>query len=258
MSCQEMQELLHGYVDGELDLVRTLHIEQHLRDCPACARAYAHQQALRSTLRASALYFTPPEPLEQRIRAAVRRAGTADMRTWGWSWHWLTLGAALACVAIVLWSIVPILIESPAQDHVLQELVADHVRSLMVDHLTDVPSSDSHTVKPWFEGKLDFSPPVPDLTPQGFRLAGGRLEYLAMRPVAALVYQRRDHLINLFIWPGEPDAGVSDTVVTRQGYHLAHWRAAGMNYWAVSNLNQGELQEFVRAVRQQSLPTASP
>ena len=122
----------------------------------------------------------------------------------------------------------------------------------MVDYLTDVTSSDSHTVKPWFEGKLNFSPPVPELTVQGFRLVGGRLEFLGERPVAALVYQRREHVINLFTWPAQPEAGGHETMVTRQGYHLAHWRVSGMSYWAVSNLNQRELREFVRAVRQQT------
>jgi anti-sigma factor RsiW len=252
VSCQEVQDLLHGYVDGELDLVRTLDIERHLRDCSACARVHADQQALRSALRTSALYFTPPEPLEQRIRAAVRRGSNADTRTWGWSWRGLSLGAAVACVTIMLWGVMPLLIESSAPDHALQELVAGHIRSLMVDHLTDVTSSDSHTVKPWFEGKLDFSPPVPDLTMQGFRLVGGRLEYLGKRPVAALVYQRREHVINLFTWPAPAEAGGNETTLTRQGYHLAHWHVSGLSYWAVSNLNQGELQEFVRAVRQQT------
>jgi anti-sigma factor RsiW len=252
VSCQEVQDLLHGYVDGELDVVRTLDIDRHLRDCSACARLYAHQQALRSALRGGGLYFTPPEPLEQRVRAAVRRVSDADTRTWGWSWRWLRLGAAMACVAVVLWSVVPLLMKSSAPDHALQELVASHVRSLMVDHLTDVTSSDSHTVKPWFEGKLDFSPPVPELTMQGFRLVGGRLEYLGERPVAALVYQRREHVINLFTWPAQPEAGGDETMATRQGYHLAHWHVSGMSYWAVSNLNQRELQEFVRAVRQQT------
>lgn len=247
-----MQDLLHGYVDGELDLVRTLHIDRHLRDCSACARLHAHQQALRSALRDGALYFAPPAPLERRIRAAVRRVSNADTRTWGWSWRWLSLGAAMACVAIVLWGVVPLFMKSSAPDHALQELVASHVRSLMVDHLTDVTSSDSHTVKPWFEGKLNFSPPVPELTVQGFRLVGGRLEYLGERPVAALVYQRREHVINLFTWPAQPEAGGHETMVTRQGYHLAHWRVSGMSYWAVSNLNQRELREFVRAVRQQT------
>ena len=252
MSCQEMRNLLDGYVDGELDLERTLQIEQHLRDCPACACLHAHQQALRSALRDSALYFSPPKPLEQRIQAAVRRVSNAEARIWGWPWRWLSLGAALACVALVLWGVVPLLIESPTPDHVLQELVAGHVRSLMVDHLTDVTSSDSHTVKPWFEGKLDFSPPVPELTTQGFRLVGGRLEYLNRRPVVALVYRRREHVINLFTWPAQPETGDREATMTRQGYHLVHWQASGLSHWAVSNLNRGELHEFVRAVRQQT------
>ena len=141
-------------------------------------------------------------------------------------------------MALALWSVMPLWIKSSAPDYALQELVAGHVRSLMVDHLTDVTSSDSHTVKPWFEGKLDFSPPVPDLSTQGFRFVGGRLEYLDQRSVAALVYQRRDHVINLFMWPAQPEVGGYETMVTRQGYHLAHWQEAGMSYWAVSNLNQ--------------------
>jgi len=252
VSCQEVQDLLHGYVDGELDLVRTLDIERHLRDCSACAPVHAQQQALRSALRDSALYFTPPEPLESRILVAVQRVSNANTWTWEWSWRWLSLGAAVACVAIVLWSVMPLSIEFSSPDHALQELVAGHVRSLMVDHLTDVTSSDSHTVKPWFEGKLDFSPPVPELTMQGFRLVGGRLEYFGKQPAAVLVYQRREHVINLFMWPAQPQAGGNATMVTRQGYHLAHWQVSGMSYWAVSNLNQAELQEFVRAVRQQT------
>lgn len=256
MSCQEVQDLLHGYVDGELDLVRTLDIERHLRECSACARVHAQQQALRSALRDSALYFTPPAPLESRILAEVRRVSHANTWIWRWSWRWLSLGAAVACMAIVLWSVMPLSIESSASDHALQELVAGHVRSLMVDHLTDVTSSDSHTVKPWFEGKLDFSPPVPELSMQGFRLVGGRLEYLGKRPVAALVYQRREHVINLFMWPAQPATSGDATMVTRHGYHLAHWRGSGLSYWAVSNLNQAELQEFVRAVRQPT--SASP
>lgn len=252
MSCQEVQDLLHGYMDGELDLVHTLDIERHLRDCSACSRVHTQQEALRSAIRDSALYFTPPRPLEQRIRATVRGVGNADTWVWRWSWRWLGLVAAVACMAIALWGVMPLWIKPSAPAYALQELVAGHVRSLLVDHLTDVTSSDSHTVKPWFEGKLDFSPPVPELSTQGFRFVGGRLEYLDQRAVAALVYQRRAHVINLFMWPAQPEIDGHETIVTRQGYHLVHWQEAGMSYWAVSNLNPAELQEFVRAVRQQT------
>ena len=199
MSCEEVQELLHGYLDGELDLVRTLAIERHLRDCPVCARLHAQQESLRSAIRDSGLYFTPPEPLERRIREAVRGVGRPDTSAWKWSRRWLGLGAAAACMALVLWGVLPMWFQPSSPDGAPQEVMAAHIRSLMVDHLTDVTSSESHTVKPWFEGKLDFSPPVPDLSLQGFRLVGGRLEYLDGRAVAALVYQRREHRINLFI-----------------------------------------------------------
>ena len=252
MSCQEVQDLLHGYMDGELDLVRTLDIERHLRDCSVCTRLHAQQEALRSAIRDSALYFTVPDPLEQRIRAVIPGVGKADARPWRWSWRWLGFGGAVACMAIALWGLMLPWSKPSISDYALQELIAGHVRALMVDHLTDVTSSDSHTVKPWFEGKLDFSPPVPDLSMQGFRLVGGRLEYLDTRSVAALVYRRREHAINLFIWPAQSDADGNETKLTRLGYHLVHWQASGISYWAVSNLNQRELQEFVQAVRQQT------
>jgi anti-sigma factor RsiW len=153
-------------------------------------------------------------------------------------------------VALLVWSLVPMLTGPSANDRLTRELIAGHVRSLMVSHLTDVASSDQHTVKPWFEGKLDFSPPVIDLTEQGFPLVGARLDYLDNRPVAALVYQRQQHVINLFIWPAAHDAEKGEQMVTQQGYHLLHWAQAGLSYWAVSNLNLDELQAFVQRVQQ--------
>jgi anti-sigma factor RsiW len=139
-----------------------------------------------------------------------------------------------------------------------QEVIASHVRSLMANHLTDIPSSDRHTVKPWFNGKLDFSPEVQDLNAQGFPLIGGRLDYLDNRPVAALVYQHRQHFINLFIWPSTHDADRTRKPLMRQGYHLCYWTEGGMTYWAISDLNNAELQEFVQLMQNPASATPSP
>jgi anti-sigma factor RsiW len=132
---------------------------------------------------------------------------------------------------------------------VAQDVVVNHVRSLLADHLTDVASSDRHTVKPWFAGKLDFAPSVVDLSAEGFPLVGGRLDYLEHRPVAALVYGRRKHTINLFIWPSEHASGGAPQSTTNQGYQIAHWHEAGTTYWAISDLNSGELRQFVQLIR---------
>lgn len=168
------------------------------------------------------------------------------MRRWSWQTA-SALAAGLALVVVVVYRFAPGAPKVSPADLVAREVLASHVRSLMANHLTDVPSSDQHTVKPWFNGKLDFSPPVRDLSAQGFPLVGGRLDYLEGRPVAALVYQRRRHFINLFIWPSSADSGKQ--VVMQQGYNMHHWAESGMVYWAVSDLNNSELEEFVGLIR---------
>jgi anti-sigma factor RsiW len=251
VNCQETQQLIHGYVDGELDLVKNLEVEQHLQDCPACARAHVELQAVRAALQHSSLSFRAPAGLRQRVRSTLARTGPRNRVPVWLPSRWLAVAAAVLVLAAGGGLVAYLATRSDAE-RLTEELVASHVRSQMLPgHRVDVVSSDRHTVKPWFEGKLDFTFTVPDLESQGFHLVGGRLDYLAHRPVAALVYQRRKHHINLFVWPAPPGAESSPRASERQGYHLWHWLQAGMTYWAVSDLNERELQEFGRACQEQ-------
>jgi len=252
LSCQTAQEFIHAYVDGELDLARSLEIEQHLEQCEVCAVAYRSQTVLRSALKDSSLYHSAPAGLEKRIRSSLRREAKSEAGRRVFGWRWLPVGAMalILLLALVIWRAAPGI--RPAGDDLLaQEMVSNHVRSLQLEsHRTDVISSDQHTVKPWFDGKLDFAPPVKDFSGQGFPLLGGRLEYLNNRAVAALIYQRQKHFINLYIWPTEQSSATSEVATKRQGYNLLHWTNSGMTYWAISDLNGVELHEFARLVQE--------
>ena len=245
MICQEARKLIHAYLDAELDLVRSLEIEVHLNDCQTCAQAYNELRSLHSAVSDTALRFEPPAALRNRVRAAVQEESEVTNRSARLSWRWLIPAVSFAVLLIVAWSLFAFLSRPTTSDLVAQEIVSSHVRSLMEKHLTDVPSSDQHTVKPWFDGRLDFSPPVKDLASAGFSLVGGRLDYIGNRPVAALVYQHQQHYINVFVWPSTGASDVSEKALVRQGYNLISWTNAGMNYWAVSDLNLAELREFV-------------
>jgi len=255
LSCQRAQELIHGYTDGELDLVRSLEVEQHIHECEICARTYRSQTMLRSSLKNDSLYYSAPENLKKRIQSSLRKEARTEVSPRGLGWRWLTVGASLAfvlLVGVVAWRLAPRSIRPSGDELLAQEIVSDHVRSLqMPGHLIDVLSTDQHTVKPWFDGKVDFAPPVKDFASQDFRLYGGRLEYLNNRAVATLIYQRRLHYINLFIWPAEQAGSTGEVAIQRQGYNLIHWSGSGMNFWAISDLNSVELHEFARLVQQE-------
>jgi anti-sigma factor RsiW len=257
VTCEEFNTLIHAYLDGELDLPSTLQIEAHFPECASCAQTYENHRALRAAMSSGKLYFKRPNELAERIHVALHEANKAERRASIWKvpklmprriwWPWMSIAASAVLVAMVGWRVGSVASRPTPDDLLAQEVLSSHVRSLMANHLTDVPSSDQHTVKPWFNGRLDFSPSVKDLSGDGFPLVGGRLDYLKDRPVAALVYQRRKHFINLFVWPSAEDSKTN--TVMRQGYNLFHWTQSGMTHWAVSDLSWTELQEFVRLVQ---------
>ena len=252
MTCTDIQAAIHGYLDGELDAVRNLEVEQHLQHCAVCSQTYNADQSLQRAIKTGSQYYRAPAHLRKRIQSSIRQVGKSQRTLPAMPWRWLAVAASVSFVVILAWALVPRLYGIDAEQLVAQEVVSSHVRSLMVAHVADVMSSDQHTVKPWFTGKLDFSPPVKDLAKEGFPLVGGRLDYLQNRPVAALVYQRRNHVINLFIWPSSDDTHAKTKALARHGYHLVHWSKAGMMYWAIADLNDTELQEFVRLVQASS------
>jgi anti-sigma factor RsiW len=213
-----------------------------------------HQDpVLDALLKAKASHYEAPAELRERIGAALTRSdpmpASSQRLARGAPWRqWLNMGVAFACGLIASVAVIQFFPMADEQDRLAQEVVSGHVRSLMAAHLADVASTDQHTVKPWFAGKLEFSPPVYDLASEGFPLAGGRLDYIEQRPVAALVYKHGQHTINLFIWPA--DGNDAQKSATRQGYHLLHWTRDAMAYWAVSDLNPDELAQFRDALLQ--------
>jgi anti-sigma factor RsiW len=272
MTCDEAIKLMDGYLDGELDPITSQAIEQHLRDCGRCDQAYKTHGSLIRAIGNATPYFKASAELGERIRSSLReettdhpvRNGVRGAQVlfhkrqpelwsilWETPWNWLGLAAAIILAAVIALNVVPRLQRSGADQFLATQLIASHVRSLMANHLTDVASSDQHTVKPWLDAKLDFAPPVVDLSSEGFPLVGGRLDYLDNRPVPALVYQRRKHFINLFVWPAGSDAAGATKAMTRQGYQLFHWVDSDFNYWAVSDINAKELQEFKQLFEEQ-------
>jgi anti-sigma factor RsiW len=246
LSCDETRELLHAYVDGELDLAHAVGVERHLDDCPACARARDELLALRALVQSAAPRFRAPDALHRRVQESLSRPRPTLRRVFSWRRYVvpLTVAASLAFVFGLGWLAAWTWYRPGAEELLARQVVANHVRSLMAEHLLDVASSNRHTVKPWFLGLVNFAPDVPDLA--GFALVGGRLDYLDERPVAALVYKRRDHVINVFLAPADREPDAKARAINIRGFHLLHWVRSGKAYWAVSDLNEEELREFVR------------
>jgi anti-sigma factor RsiW len=252
MSHQQVRELLDAYIDRELDIVTSVEFERHLADCPECRATLEQYQQLHASVNAQIPTFELPENLESKIRGQLRSVeqnhrGAAG-REWFPRWRTWALAATVGLILAFGALLFQIASRPSASQMLAQQVVAAHIRSLMANHLTDVASTDQHTVKPWFSGKLDFAPVVKELTSQGFPLAGGRLDYLNNRAVAALVYKRRQHTINLFVWPSaDSDRDLRTTTI--KGFNVVYWTQSHMTYWAVSDLNAAELKDFARDVQ---------
>ncbi|HEY6952272.1 MAG TPA: anti-sigma factor [Bacteroidota bacterium] len=248
MDCKDARQLLHAFIDRELDLLKSLEVEEHLKGCSACRAYFEEYSVLKTSLQADSLYHRAPVRLQQSIRNSLGLSTRILPRSLTRSWKTWTLAASFIFAVLVVWRAGGIQFGQAKEEAVAQEVLDAHIRALMTNHLTDVLSTDKHTVKPWFDGKIDFSPEVPDLNPQGFILVGGRIDYLDARPTAVLVYKRRLHVINLFSCTATASNPGTLRSVTRQGYHVLSWTSAGMDYWAVSDLDEKELREFVTNV----------
>ncbi len=249
--CSEWELMLHGFVDNELDAAHSLQIERHVATCPHCAQQLESLQALKQRIAQPGVHWRTPDHVRAQVLAAISREAarapaprqaTTEFSALEFVRKWLFVPSLAALAASLFLVVGPMSDRSPVGD----EVVASHVRSLLVDHLTDVATSDQHTVKPWFNGKIDFAPPVVDLVREGFPLQGGRVDYIGGRVVAALVYKRQSHVINLFVWPVSSDATTATvrTASSRDGYNLENWRAGGLNFWAVSDGNADDLARF--------------
>jgi anti-sigma factor RsiW len=262
MNCTESEILLHALVDGELDAGHTRDVEAHVATCPACADEFTAFRELHDAVHAAGLKETAPAHLRNRIEAALqvpsarviapRKFLRPSRRTF---FGGFAVGTALS--AALAASLVLTVVRTDQEQTVASEVVSAHIRSLQAGHLMDVETSDQHTVKPWFNGKLGVAPPVIDLTAQGFRLLGGRLDYIDGEPVASVVYQRRKHIINLFVAQRLGASHASARIKAIQGYNVRNWSEAGLDFWAVSDIAPDELDEFGQKIATALHPAGS-
>jgi anti-sigma factor RsiW len=256
MTREEANRLLHAYIDGELDPVKSLELEAHLAENPSVRAACERLREMSAAIRDKADYHAAPAWLEARVRAAIPAGSenaSAGPTRWRWlksagsfalTADWLRPAASFATVALVTWVVALGTLRPSEDDRITQEVLASHVRATLASRFYDVASSDQHTVKPWLSARLAFSPPVADLSASGFELVGGRLDYIGAQPVAVLVYKRRAHLIDVFVWPVE--AQKSEQTLAHDGFNIERFARNGMSFWLVSDLNRDELDDFAR------------
>jgi anti-sigma factor RsiW len=239
MTCDEAEILLHALIDGELDAGHAREVEDHITGCPGCAAQVKAYREMSRTIAGADLRYAAPPLLRRRIEAALPQARVPNRRA---VLRGFAMGSAVSAIAAT--GLVAIVLRGDDEARIQSEVVSAHLRSLQAGHLTDVLSTDQHTVKPWFNGKLDVAPPVVDLTAQGFTLIGGRLDYVDARAIGAIVYRRRAHVINLFVAQTASAERQAARIETIQGFNIRRWSERGLNYWAVSDLAADELADF--------------
>src|SRR5206468_7673805 len=239
MTCDEAEILLHALMDGELDAGHAREVEDHLAGCARCAAQLASYREMSNSVARAGLGYTAPPALRRRIEATLPEVRAPNRRA---VLRGFAMGSAVSAIAAT--GLVAIVLRSDDEARIKSEIVSAHLRSLQAGHLTDVVSTDQHTVKPWFNGKLDVAPPVLDLTAQGFTLIGGRLDYVDAHAIGAVVYRRRQHVINLFVSQTSSTERRPAKTDTIQGFNIRHWSDRGLNYWAVSDLAKDELADF--------------
>jgi anti-sigma factor RsiW len=239
MTCDEAEILLHALLDGELDAGHARAVEDHVAGCPRCAAQLAAYREMSKAVAGADLRYAAPLALRRRIEASLPQTRAPSRRA---VLRGFAMGSAVSAIAAT--GLVAVILRSDDEARIESEVVSAHLRSLQAGHLTDVISTDQHTVKPWFNGKLDVAPPVIDLTAQGFTLIGGRLDYVDTRPIGAIVYKRRAHVINLFVAQTASSERHAAKIETVQGFNIRRWSERGLNYWAVSDIAADELNEF--------------
>jgi len=278
MSCNDLLTYLDAYVDGELDAVNSREVESHLSTCEGCGAKIATLRLLSTALKSDGLYFQPSEAFQARL-ASLDYGGVAPpeepsrlpapialppRRSWFTPLRWAGSFAAVIVAFVAGWQLGPVntrtanIASGPANPsaQVATEIVDDHIRSLMPGHLEDVISTDQHTVKPWFDGRVDFSPPVQDLVDRGFPLLGGRLDYIDQHSAAVLVYHRAKHIINVYVWPEAGAAQNTAALGTTNGYHVVFWTQNGFQFWAVSDVAAPDLNQFAQLLQQRIASTS--
>lgn len=252
MNCDDLSRQIESYLDGELTLSDKRDVEEHLADCNNCENKLAGLRLLQQRVLETE-YKNVPSGLKLNIQNQLRDV-TGEQSKYSWLLKWLSIGGgAMATGSFATWALMTFIFLSPFNSLEMQladNIIESHINALLVDHVTDIKNSDRHTVKPWFNGRVDFAPPIKDLSSQGFELIGGRLDYIQGKTSSALVYKRRAHIINAFIFKSvRSDFESEPQLIERQGYNLVYWKNAGLDFWLISDLNKKEMGQLAQLIK---------